>query len=101
MVKDFLSSRNPNKRVVARANGWSIVELPDRVGADNVVRFRFAIARTDDKGNSTNDDGIIMSPGDLRMLSGLIGSADLRESMFWPDYQAEHAKPIKPKFHLF
>ena len=101
MVKDFLNSRNPNKRVVARANGWSIVELPDRVGADNVVRFRFAIARTDDKGNASGEDGIIMSPGDLRMLAGMIDNADIRESMPYPDYQAEHAKPVKPEYHLF
>lgn len=101
MVKDFLSSRNPNKRVVARANGWSIVELPDRVGADNIVKFRFAIARTDAEGNASGDDGIILSLGDLRTLAAMIGSADLRESMPYPNFQAEHPKPTRREYHLF
>ena len=101
MIKNFLNHRNPNKRLIARAHGWSIVELPDRVSADNIVRFRYAIARTDAEGNASGEDGIILSLGDLRTLAAMIDNADIRESMPYPDYQAEHAKPAKPEFHLF
>ena len=89
MIKDFLNHRNPNKRVIARANGLSLVELPDRVGADNIVKFRFAIARTDAEGNASGEDGIILSLGDIRA------------AMPYKNYQAEHAKPSKAEFHLF
>lgn len=101
MVKDFLNSRNPNKRVIARANGWAIVELPDRVSADNIVRFRFAIARTDGEGNAIGDDGIILSLGDLQMLANTIQSADIRESMPYSTYLADNPKPTKRAYHLF
>lgn len=101
MIKDFLNHRNPNKRVIARANGLSLVELPDRVGADNIVKFRFAIARTDAEGNASGEDGIILSLGDLRTLAAMIGSADIRAAMPYKNYQAEHAKPSKAEFHLF
>lgn len=100
MIRDFLCHRNPNKRVMARSNGWSIVELPDRVDASGVVYFRFAIARTDVKGNASTDDGIIMSLDDLLALPDMIAGAEIRASAPVKDYEAEHAEPApdKPRF---
>lgn len=101
MIKDYLSYRNPNKKVLARCRGWSVVELPDHVDSNGVVHFRFAVGRTDEHGVSITDDGIIMSLDDLTMLPGLIESAELRESIPYRDYEAEHPKPAKPEFHLW
>ena len=68
MVKGFLNHRNPNKRVIARANGLSLVELPARIDSGSTVHFRFALSRTDADGNANSEDGIILSLGDLRTL---------------------------------
>lgn len=97
MIKDFLNHRNQNKKVLARCNGWSIVELPDHVDANGVVYFRFAIARTDEEGNTCFEDGVIMSLNDLMMLPDLIDSAKIRESVPFKDYEAEHRQPKKQK----
>ena len=97
MVKDYLCRKNPNKKVLARCRGWSLVELPDHIDVNGVVHFRFAVARTDEMGSTCFDDGIIMSLDDLMMLPDLIASAKIRESVPFKDYEAEHTQPKKQK----
>lgn len=101
MVKDFLNRKNRHKRIIARTNGLSIVELPDRIDSDSTVHFRFAIARTDAEGNASGVDGLLLSLDTLMALPALIESADIRAAMPYKDYQTEHAKPAKSEFHLW
>ncbi len=100
MIKDSLSRRNQNKRVIARRDNISIVELPDRVDASGIVHFRFAIARTDNDGNG-GEDGIILSIGDLMELPNLINGAAIRESASFAEYSAEHADKPRAKTLLW
>ena len=98
MIKDLLSKTNKNKRLVGRMGDLSIVEILGRVDASNVVHLRYALARTDAEGNAHTDDGIILSPHDLRALPGLIASAEIREhvpsSVYFRDDYKPKQKPL-------
>ena len=97
MIKDILNRRNRHKRVIARTpNGVTITEALDRITADNVVHFRYAIARTDASGNAFTDDGIVLSPEELTALADAIQSAPVRKTATLNEYNSS-LPPEKPK----
>ena len=97
-VKEFISYKNPNKRVIARlATGKSIVEVLDGRTAEGDIKLGYVIALTDANGTAVTDDGIKVTASELRDLAdtiyALIDSGAIKAQCT----RGEYEKQMPPK----
>lgn len=97
-VKEFISYRNPNKRVIGRiATGKSIVEVLDGRTAEGGIKLGYVIALTDATGTAITDDGIKVTASELRDLANTIIALDDSGAIRAQCTRAEYEELNPPK----
>lgn len=71
MVKQYLSRRNPNKRIIAKvSNDKSIIEIVTGINdATGIARCAYIIAQVDGDGNAVAPDGIMLGADEVVALA--------------------------------